>query len=105
MYITHVDWSYNECVAVVTNNLMDAVHFIRTMRGVKVYVDNEANTQTGLINCCTVMNESKQVLVYYGHNVHVDQFLLYSEMAKKNMISHHWGGNQMEAFYPNKVDV
>lgn len=67
------------------------------------FVDNEA--KQGRINCMTIQPyTTKNVLVFYGHDVHFDQFEIYRRLTSLDVKTYAWSDG-FEKRYPNLVDL
>jgi hypothetical protein len=91
-------------LVIVTNILQAALDFFSGYQPrLHVVVDNEADR--GYTNALTIfIPQARKVLLFHGPRVHMDQFHVYERLERLGATCYSWGSN-MEADYPNLVDI
>jgi len=76
----------------VTNNVADAINFIKSTQATHFFVDNEAHA--GSINAMTLHPFGQMTtLLFYGPHVNVEQFHVYSTLEDLRCTCYSWDTN------------
>jgi len=100
---TRYDYVDNSHVTITTETQVALDFFSGYQPRLHCVVDNEADR--GYTNALIIsIPRTRRVLLFHGPTVHKDQFFVYERLDKLGATCYCWG-NQLEADYPNIVDI